>query len=80
MRDASDDDILEYATRESRVFITLDPDFHHILTLTLAMRPSVVLIRQPWLRAAEVAPLVASICKEYETALSEGCVLLRGVS
>jgi predicted nuclease of predicted toxin-antitoxin system len=79
MRDSSDDDILERAARESRVLISLDPDFHHILALTSAVRASVVLIRQQWLRASEVAPLVASICKEHEAALSEGCVLLRGV-
>ena len=80
MRDSSDDDILERAARESRVLIALDADFHHILTQTSAMRSSVVLIRQHRLRAAEVAPLVASICEEYDAVLSEGCVLLRGVS
>ena len=37
--------------------ITLDRDFPQILALTLAARPSVVLIRQERLRAAEIANL-----------------------
>src|SRR5713226_7427773 len=67
--------ILDYAARESRVVITLDRDFPQILALTAATRPSVVLIRQQRLRAAEVAALIASIWREHEDALDQGCTL-----
>ncbi|HXP86963.1 MAG TPA: DUF5615 family PIN-like protein [Bryobacteraceae bacterium] len=78
MRDATDEDILARAARESRVLITLDHDFPHILALTSSVRPSVVLIRHQRLQAADVAALVAAICKEHEASLSEGCVLKVG--
>lgn len=51
MHEAADNEILDYAARESRVVITLDRDFPQILALTAATRPSVVLIRQQRLSA-----------------------------
>jgi predicted nuclease of predicted toxin-antitoxin system len=75
MRDAADSDILAYAARESRVVFTLDRDFPEMLALTGAVRPSVVLIRQQGLRAAEVAGLVKAIFHENEVALDQGCVI-----
>jgi len=78
MHEATDDEILDYAARESRVLITLDRDFPEILALTAATRPSVVLIRQHRLRAAELAALIASIFQDYQNALEQGCVLKVG--
>ena len=75
MHEATDLEILDYAARESRVVITLDRDFPQILTLTSAARPSVVLLRQQRLRAAEVAALIKSIWREYENALDQGSVV-----
>lgn len=78
MHAATDNEILDYAARESRVVITLDRDFPQILALTSAARPSVVLIRQQRLRAADVAALLTSIWGENEAALDRGCVLKVG--
>lgn len=75
---ATDSEVLDYAARESRVVITLDRDFPQILALTAANRPSVVLIRRQRLRAAELASLVASIWRDHERALEQGCVLKAG--
>jgi predicted nuclease of predicted toxin-antitoxin system len=52
MSKAQDEDILDFAARDSRVAVTLDRDFPQILALTAAKRPSVVLIRQQRLSAA----------------------------
>ncbi|MGH9809692.1 MAG: DUF5615 family PIN-like protein [Terriglobia bacterium] len=76
MQEAADTDILDYAARESRVVITLDRDFPQILALTRAARPSVVLIRQQRLRAADVAPLLESIWRDHEAVLDQGCVVM----
>jgi predicted nuclease of predicted toxin-antitoxin system len=57
--DASDDAILDYAARELRVVVTLDRDFPQILAFTRAVKPSIVLIRQQRLRAADVAALLS---------------------
>jgi predicted nuclease of predicted toxin-antitoxin system len=75
---ATDSEILDYAARESRVAITLDRDFPQILALTAPNRPSVVLIRRQRLRAAELASLIASIWRDHERALEQGCVLKLG--
>jgi predicted nuclease of predicted toxin-antitoxin system len=72
MNEATDGETLDYAARESRVVITLDRDFPQILALTAATRPSVVLIRQQRLRAAELAALIASILRDYENVLERG--------
>jgi predicted nuclease of predicted toxin-antitoxin system len=78
MSEAADGEILDYAARESRVVVTLDRDFPQILALTATARPSIVLIRQQRLRAAELAALMASIWREHENALEQGCVLKVG--
>ena len=78
MSEASDGEILGYAARESRVAITLDRDFPQILALTAATRPSVVLIRRQRLRASELALLIASIWRDHESSLEQGCVLKIG--
>jgi predicted nuclease of predicted toxin-antitoxin system len=50
MHKAADNEILDYAARESRVVITLDRDFPQILALTAASRPSVVLVARSGMR------------------------------
>jgi len=79
MKEAADNQILDYAARESRVVVTLDQDFPQILALTLATRPSVILIRRQRLRAPELASLIATIWLEHESALDLGCVLKVGI-
>jgi predicted nuclease of predicted toxin-antitoxin system len=75
MQYAADIEILDYAAREYRVVITLDRDFPQILALTGSSVPSVVLIRQQGLRAADIAHLLATIWVEYESDLDSGCVV-----
>ena len=60
MHESTDDAILDYAERELRVVITFDRDFPEMLVLTGSAGPSVVLVRQQRLRAAEVAALKVS--------------------
>lgn len=72
MHKAAEEDILEYAAKESRVLITLDRDFPQMLALTCAAWPSVVLIRQQGLRGPEIAVLLASIWREKQVHWSKG--------
>src|SRR5579884_2696424 len=46
----SDEQILEYARTDSRVVCTLDAEFHSILAVSGAARPSMVRIRREGLR------------------------------
>jgi len=75
MSEAADAEILDFAARESRVVIALDRDFPQMVALTAVTRPSVVLVRQQGLRAADIAVLLASIWRDHENSLDRGCVL-----
>jgi predicted nuclease of predicted toxin-antitoxin system len=78
MSKAADLEFLAYAANESRVVITLDRDFPQILALSAAVRPSIVLVRQQRLRAAEFSALLTSIWRDYEHSLDQGCVVKVG--
>ncbi len=80
MKDAEDEPILRYASREKRTLVTLDRDFPQILALSGASTPSVVLIRREPLRAAAVAALLMDVWNQHEPSLDEGCVLSIGAS
>src|ERR1041385_6492639 len=75
----SDEDILVYAARESRVVITLDRDFPQIVAFLAAARPSIVLIRQQRLRAPALIAILTSIWNQYEAELDGGCVVTYGM-
>ncbi len=72
---ASDEHILEYGRRENRVICTLDADFHSILAITGAARPSVVRIRQQGLRGADVASLLKRVWDEVGESLQRGAAV-----
>jgi predicted nuclease of predicted toxin-antitoxin system len=78
MHAASDDDILAYAARESRVVVTLDRDFPQIIAFLGAARPSIVLIREQRLRAPAVVEFLTSIWNQYEAELNRGCIVTAG--
>jgi predicted nuclease of predicted toxin-antitoxin system len=72
---AKDEQLLEYARDQNRVICTLDADFHSILAVTGASRPSVVRIRQQGLRAADVASLLKRVWKEIGDSLEHGAAV-----
>jgi predicted nuclease of predicted toxin-antitoxin system len=72
---ASDVTILDYARSENRTVITLDADFHTLLALSGADRPSVVRLRLQGLRADALAVVVCAVWKQAEDALSRGAVV-----
>lgn len=78
MHSASDQEILEHAARDSIVVVTLDRDFPQLLALLGTARPSVVLIRQQRLRAADLMEILTSVWAEYEAHLDRGGVLTVG--
>ena len=75
MQSATDTEILEYASRESRAVVTLDRDFPELLALLGAAGPSVVFIRQQGLRAADMASLLGSVWRAHAAALDRGSVV-----
>jgi predicted nuclease of predicted toxin-antitoxin system len=72
---ASDAEILEIARREGKVVATLDADFHTLLALSGATRPSVVRIRIEGLRAENLALLLVETLGACGEDLKNGAMI-----
>jgi len=75
MATASDLSILEMADAEERALVTLDSDFHALLAVSGADKPSVVRIREEGLKGVALAQIVSAIALQHEGALLSGCVM-----
>lgn len=75
MSRAPDTEILALAEREARVCITLDADFHTLLALSGASRPSTIRIRVEGLNAARLAELLIQIDQQIGDELAQGVVV-----
>src|SRR5215469_2544823 len=71
----SDAAILEWATREGRVCVTRDSDFHAILAGSKLTKPSVVRLRIEDLSATETVDLLESVCDLLVEALESGAAV-----
>ena len=66
MATALDEQIIEKARQDNSVIVTLDSDFHTILALDNAFKPSVIRIRIEGLKGdgiAEIIKQVITVCK-----------------
>lgn len=75
MMSQPDDSILEEALRRGAVVTCYDSDFHKLLALTGACKPSVIRVRIDKLKGPELADLLAEIIGLTEQALRSGVVL-----
>ena len=75
MAHASDVEILAVAEHENRVLVTLDADFHAILAISGATRPSVIRIREEGLKAPALCQLIITLARQFSESLMLGCVL-----
>ncbi len=71
----SDQQIIDFAKAEGRVIVSLDSDFHVLLALTGAKRPSVVRIRLEGLQADDVASIIRNVLERCSDDLDSGCVV-----
>jgi predicted nuclease of predicted toxin-antitoxin system len=72
---ASDSRILELALQEDMVVVTLDADFHALLALSGATKPSVIRIRIEGLRADGLYHLLANVVKVCSNDLVKGAMV-----
>ena len=72
---ATDSVILEVARQQDRVVVTLDSDFHALLALAGAHRPSVIRIRVEGLRAPAAAELIQQVLVACRDDVAEGCLV-----
>ena len=75
MASASDPEIIEIAARENRIIVTLDSDFHALLAMSGAIKPSVIRIREEGLKGAALCQLILQLWDQFSEALLQGCVL-----
>ncbi len=72
MSRATDEAILEYARTNNYTCVTLDADFHALLAINNAKRPSVIRIRQEGLNGPALAQLLITIRQKLEQELDVG--------
>ena len=75
MAHSKDHEILQLAERENRILITLDADFHAMLAISGAHRPSVIRIREEGLKAPAICQLIMRLRDQFTDSLQQGCVL-----
>lgn len=69
---AEDIQILQRASQEQRVVVTLDADFHTLLALSSALFPSVIRVRIERLRAQALCELLLMVVDECQEELGAG--------
>jgi predicted nuclease of predicted toxin-antitoxin system len=72
---ATDSKILELGRKEAMVVATLDADFHMLLALAGASKPSVIRIRVEGLRGEELARLLVNVLDVCRDDLVEGALV-----
>jgi predicted nuclease of predicted toxin-antitoxin system len=75
LAEAADVDIIGQAVLEDQTVITLDADFHAILALTKAQKPSIIRIRIEGLRADDFSSLVQYVLEQCEEDLKSGAMV-----
>ena len=75
MERATDRAIIDYVRDNNCCCITLDADFHSIIAVDNADRPSVIRIRQEGLKGKDVAKLLIHIWPGIESALEAGSLV-----
>lgn len=75
MSKASDPEILTHSREAGSIVVTLDADFHTILTVSGAATPSVIRIRIEGLGASEVAQVIRNVIRDYPAELRMGCMI-----
>lgn len=72
----ADDEILAKARQEGRIVLTHDLDFGHLLALSQAGLPSVMIFRLSSMRPENVSLRIRSALELFADDLEAGCILL----
>lgn len=70
-----DEEILNWASKENFTVVTLDADFHTLLALSAADKPSVIRIRIEGLKAIPLVKIMQTVIKNCETEILSGVAI-----
>jgi predicted nuclease of predicted toxin-antitoxin system len=72
---AADEEIIALSLLRSAIVVTLDADFHAILSGSGAQGPSVIRMRLQGLGAPEVVDVVRKVLESFEVELERGALI-----
>ena len=72
---ATDLEIIQKASQESLIVVTLDSDFHTILAASGDYKPSVIRIRMEGLKADKLAAIINSVIDSVSDELKTGVAI-----
>lgn len=75
MSKADDDEILALSLTQNATVVTMDADFHAIVAVSGASRPSVIRIRIQGLDTGAVVRLIQTVVTSFETDLRRGSLV-----
>lgn len=75
LSEANDGEIIETARENDRIVITLDSDFHTILTISRATKPSVIRVRIQGMNANDLSLLVQYVVSRCVSELNDGAMI-----
>jgi predicted nuclease of predicted toxin-antitoxin system len=75
LAEAEDSEIIQRASEENRIVVTLDADFHAQLSLAQACRPSVIRIRVEGLRGEPFSALLQNVLRQCADDLKAGAMI-----
>ena len=75
LSEASDADIMQQAANHGRTMVTLDADFHPLLALNAARKPSVIRLRIEGLRAEHFSELLQRVLRQCAEELADGALI-----
>ncbi len=75
LSEAEDGEIIRRAALEDRIVVTLDADFHRLLALAQARRPSVIRLRVQGLKAEEFSELIQNVLSQCPDDLDAGAMI-----
>ena len=73
--DASDADIMEYASNNDYIVMTYDLDFGTILSITKDLKPSIAQIRSSIQKSNKAVELICDALLRYSDELNTGAIL-----
>jgi predicted nuclease of predicted toxin-antitoxin system len=72
---AGDSQIIDQARSDRTAIVTLDADFHALIAVSGAARPTVIRIRREGLNGAEIAALIADVLLRLPEAIAQGALI-----